>query len=361
METPRTARAALAGLTSILLLGALAACATPAGDSQGGSGEGGIWSAAEVAEASGSYAVTPLFAVPKDVEDLQLAFLNPGRSYAFFAAWSEGMQDAADFYGVTVSESDLEFKYEEALSAYEQQSIKQPVVVGSGGGAMNEVTLQAAVANGAKVVLIDGGMEGALDFGVSDEQVGILAVTTIADAVKEKLDGEWAGRDLLVVGISSASCEPCDARVRASFTEAQEQFGIDESATLRLEPPAVTDPATDAGTVFTDVLTANPDAVVVVVSYGDAPVVGAVNAARAADRGADILAIASGGDATSRAALREPANAGILLGSIDYQPYSEGWNWVEAAIAAHLGETFAPYEVTRVLTADNVDEFYPED
>lgn len=339
----------------------LVGCAAPADTGDTGTGATGTWTAAEVAEASGSYAVTPLYAVPKDVENLQLAFLNPGASYAFFAAWSQGIQDAADFYGVTVSISDLEFKYEEALSAYEQQSVKQPVVVGSGGGAMNEATISAATADGAKVVLIDGGMEGAVDFGVSDEQVGVLAVTTIADAVNERLAGDWADKELLVVGISAANCGPCDARVAASFDEAQAQFGIDESATFRIEPPTGTDPTVDAANMVTDFLTAHPDSAVVVVSYGDAPVVGAVNAARAADRGSDVIAIASGGDATSRAALRDAGNAGILLGSIDYQPYSEGWNWVEAAIATHLGDSFGAYEVTRVLTADNVDEFYPAD
>lgn len=352
-----TGAAALGAAAALTLVG----CATPVAPGDTGSGATGTWTAEEVAEASGSYAVTPLYAVPKDIENLQLAFLNPGASYAFFAAWSQGIQDAADFYGVTVSISDLEFKYEEALSAYEQQSVKQPVVVGSGGGAMNEATISAATANGSQVVLIDGGMEGAVDFGVSDSQVGVLAVTTIADAVKERVAGDWAGKELLVVGISAANCGPCDARVAASFEEAQTQFGIDESATFRLEPPTGTDPTVDAANMFTDFLTAHPNSAVVVVSYGDAPVVGAVNAARAADRGADVIAIASGGDATSRAALRDAGNKGVLLGSIDYQPYSEGWNWVEAAIATHLGDTFAAYEVTRVLTAENVDEFYPED
>lgn len=361
MEGRRGPRAAALGIAASLLLASVVGCSASADPEPTTPAESGTWTAEEVAEATGPYAVVPLFAVPKDVENLQLAFLNPGQSYAFFAAWSQGMKDAADFYGVTVSESDLEFKYEEALAAYEQQSVKQPVVVGSGGGAMNETTVQAATANGSKVVLIDGGMEGAVDFGVSDEQVGILAVTTIADLVKERVAADWAGKELLVAGITAASCAPCDARVQASFDEAIAQFGIDESATFRLEPPASSDPTTDAANMVTDFLTAHPDAAVVVVSYGDAPVVGAVNAARSANRGSDVVAIASGGDATSRAALRDPANAGILIGSIDYQPYSEGWNWVEAAIATHLGEPFGEYEVTRVLTAENVDEFYPED
>ena len=321
----------------------------------------GTFTAAEVAKATGEHQVKPLFAVPKSVGDLRLAFLNPGLSYAFFADWSKGMKDAAKFYGVSLDQSDLAFKYENSLSAYEQLSVKQPVVVGSGGGAMNAPTVQAAAANKAKVVVIDGALKGAVDFGVSDKTVGVLAVTTIADAVKKKVAGDWAGKKLVIAGIAASNCEPCDTRVNASFAEAEKTFGITADATFRLEPVSSADPSTDAGNTFTDFLTAHPNQVVVVVSYGDAPVVGAVNAARAANRADDVLAIASGGDATSRAALRDPANEGLLLGSIDYQPYSEGWNWVEAAIATHLGKKFSPYEVTRVLTSKNVDELYPAD
>ncbi|WP_309616801.1 substrate-binding domain-containing protein [Salinibacterium sp.] len=361
MSIKRIRKAAALSIAATFMLVSVSACATPTDTGSGTDGAEGVYTAKEVAEATGPYQVKPLFAVPKDIENLQLAFINPGESYAFFAAWSQGIKDAADFYGVTVDLADLAFKYENSLSAYEQLSVKQPVVVGSGGGAMNAPTVEAITANDAKVVVIDGAIDGGVDFGVSDDQVGVLAITTIADAVNEKLGGEWADKELIVAGISAANCAPCDARVAASFAEAQSTFGIEESATFRLEPAAGSDPTTDAANQFTDFLTAHPDAAIIVVSYGDAPVVGAVNATRAAGRAADVLAIASGGDTTSRAALRDPANASLLLGSIDYQPYSEGWNWVEAAIATHLGETFSAYEVTRVLTSDNVDELYPDD
>jgi len=102
-------------------------------------------------------------------------------------------------------------------------------------------------------------------------------------------------------------------------------------------------------------------------TYADAmracrkPVIGAVNAAKAAGRGGDVLAITNGGDEAARAAVRDPSNAGILVGSIDYQPYAEGWNFIEAAIATAMGQQFNTFSVDRVLTAQNVDSFYPND
>ena len=356
----RASRVALATLVAAGLAMVAGCTAAGGGTTDGGTGGGGTWSAAEVAEASGSRAVVPLFAVPKDLPDLQLAFANPGLSYPFFAEWSAGMHDAADFYGVNLDEVDLGFAYDTALSAYEQMSVKSPAVVGSGGGAFNAAVVEAATGNGSQVVVIDGALEGAKDFGVSDVEVGSLAITTITDATDEKLAGDWSGRDLYIVGISAANCPPCDTRVTQAFEDAAAAWNIPDDHQIRLEP-AGTDPTTSAGDTFTDYLTAHPDVVTLVVSYGDAPVVGAINAAKSADRAGDILAVCNGGDASARAALRDPDNQGILIGAVDYQPYSEGWNWVEAAIATHLGEDFGAYKVTRVLTSENVDEFYPDD
>jgi len=353
--TPLAVAAALA-IGATVLVG----CSTGTPSGGDGNGESGTWTAAEVSEASGARQVVPLFAVPKDVGDLQLAFANPGLSYPFFAEWSAGMHDAADFYGVKLDEVDLNFAYDTALSAYEQMSVKSPAVVGSGGGAFNAAVVEAATGNDSKVVVIDGALDGAKDFGVSDKKVGSLAVTTLTDAANEKLAGDWKGRDLYIVGVSAANCPPCDARIEQSFADAAAAWDIPADHQMRLEPVG-TDPTTSAADTFTDYLTSHPDAVTLVVSYGDATVVGAVNAAKSADRAGDVLAVCSGGDASARAALRDPDNAGVLVGAVDYQPYSEGWNWVEAAIATNLGEDFGTYEVTRVLTADNVDEFYPDD
>ncbi|MGH2604022.1 MAG: hypothetical protein ACRDJ9_32140, partial [Dehalococcoidia bacterium] len=66
--------------------------ATPAGDR---------FTPEEVAAATGNRLVTPIYAVPKNLqEDYLLAFLNPGQSVPFFRDWSEGMNAAAAFYGV---------------------------------------------------------------------------------------------------------------------------------------------------------------------------------------------------------------------------------------------------------------------
>jgi ABC-type sugar transport system substrate-binding protein len=98
-----------------------------------------------------------------------------------------------------------------------------------------------------------------------------------------------------------------------------------------------------------------------VVSYGDEAVIGSINAAKAANRGGDILAVSNGGDTAARLALRDHSDDGILVAAVDFQPYAEGWNWVEAAIATAMGKRFGTFTVQRVLTSADVNQYYPND
>ncbi|AUH44601.1 hypothetical protein CXR04_34395 [Streptomyces sp. CMB-StM0423] len=356
-----TSRRRLGGLTVVVSVAlVLTACGVEDGSGEMVEGGKGSYTAAEVAEATGTYKVRSLYAVPKTHERYRLAFINPSTSFPFFASWSQGMKAAAEFYGVDLMEADLAFKYDQAQSKYDDLAVKQPDLVGGGGSSLNAPTVAAANRDETPVLLIDGAMKGATDFGINDRQVGELAVEQLTGPVKEKQKSAWKGRKLIVAGISAGNCPPCDARVNAAFAKAQAEWGVSKSDTFRLVPPG-TDPTAAAQDTFTDFLTAHPDDVVAVVSYGDEPVVGALNAAKSGRRDQDVLAVANGGDTAARHALRDRANQDMLIGAIDYQPYAEGWNWVEAAIATLRAEDFAEYQVNRVLTADNVDKYYPDD
>jgi ABC-type sugar transport system substrate-binding protein len=324
-----------------------------------GASAGATYTAAEIEAATAGYRVKPLFAVPKQLpKKYRLAFLNPGLSYPYFATWSAGMKAAATFYGVDLDQADLNFKYDTQLDQYKQLSVKGPDVIGS--QPMNDSAYSQAKRDGVKIVLIDGTFKDVPHFGVDDEQVGKLAVDTMAAATKAKMSGAWKGKKVDVVGLTAPNCAPCDARVKASFTQAESTLGIPAANTTMLTPPGQ-DPTTSAGSTFNDFLTAHPNDAVLVVSYGDEPVIGSINAAKAANRGGDILAVSNGGDTAARLALRDSSNKDILVAAVDFQPYSEGWNWVEAAIATAMGKPFQTFTVERVLTSANVNEYYPND
>jgi ABC-type sugar transport system substrate-binding protein len=359
MRSTLRTKLVVCALAALIAASGCASSGGPGRTAAAGSGGGAAYTAAEVAAATGGYDVKPLFAVPKQLpKKYRLAFLNPGLSYPYFATWSAGMKAAAKFYGVDLDELDLNFNYDTELTQYQQEAVKYPDVIGS--QVMNEATYNQAAKDGTKIVLIDGSFQNAPHFGVDDQQVGKLAVDTIEAAAKAKMSGAWQGRTVDVVGLTSPNCAPCDARVKASFTEAESVLGIPAARTTMLTPQGQ-DPTTSAGSTFNDFLTAHPNDAVLVVSYGDEPVIGAVNAAKAADRGGDVLAVSNGGDSAARLALRDPSDKGILVAAVDFQPYAEGWNWVEAAIATAMGEKFGTFTVDRVLTAANVDEYYPQD
>jgi ABC-type sugar transport system substrate-binding protein len=329
------------------------------GGSTSAAADGATFTAAEVAAASGSYHVKPLFAVPKKLpKKYRFAFLSPGLSYPYFATWSAGMKDAAKFYGVDLDEADLNFKYDTQLDQYKQLAIKGPQVIGS--QPMNDATYSQAQRDGAKVLLIDGTFKDAPHLGVNDDQVGKLSVDTLVPAAQAKMSGAWKNRKVDVVGLTSPNCPSCDARVKASFTEAESKLGIPAANTTMLTPQGQ-DPTTSAGSTFNDFLTAHPKDALLVVSYGDEPIIGSINAAKAANRGGDVLAVSNGGDSAARLALRDTSNKGILVAAVDFQPYAEGWNWVEAAIATAMGKPFQTFSVGQVLTAANVDKLYPTD
>jgi ABC-type sugar transport system substrate-binding protein len=359
MSSRRT-RLAAGVLAALFVLSGCSSSGQKAGTSStAGASNGATYSAAEVAAATGTYQVKPLFAVPKQLpKKYRLAFLSPGLSYPYFATWSDGMKAAAKFYGVDLDQADLNFKYDTQLDQYKQLAVKGPQVIGS--QPMNDATYSQAGRDGVKTVLIDGTFKDAPHFGVNDEQVGKLAVDTMAQAAKAKMSGAWKGRKVDVVGLTSPNCAPCDARVKASFAEAEATLGIPAADTTMLTPQGQ-DPTTSAGSTFNDFLTSHPKDAVLVVSYGDEAVIGSINAAKAANRGGDVLAVSNGGDSAARLALRDSSDKDILVAAIDFQPYAEGWNWVEVAIATAMGKPFQTFSVERVLTSANVSQYYPQD
>ena len=234
MSFKSSGRRSLAVAAAFAIAVTLAACSS-GGTSGPKTGGSGTYTAAEVAAGSGAFKVKPLFAVPKTLpKKYSFAFLNNGKSNAFFATWSQGMTDAAKFYGVTFSEADLNFKYEDELSAYQQLSVKQPDVVGA--NVMNSAVYNAITKDKSKIVMIDGTFKNVPHYGVPDAQVGQLAIQTLADPAKAKIAGDWKGKKLDVVGMSAPNCAPCDARVKAAFTEAESTLNVPAANTTMLTP-----------------------------------------------------------------------------------------------------------------------------
>ena len=323
--------------------------ATPAGDR---------YTPEEVSAATGSKAVTPIYAVPKDLqEEYVLAFINPGQNIPFFHSWSEGMNAAADFYGVDFIETDLQLKYEETVNQFETLLVRDPDVLGTLTTAGPALKARADAA-GIPIIPIDIPIEGNPYFlGIPNEKAGRMGGELVAAAAQERLAGDWQGRNLVYIGLGETTCEPCETRVQEGLAAVRETLDIPDQNVVMLSTGGQTEPTL---TAMTDTLTAHPNDVMIIVAMNDEAAAGAIQAVRAAGRTEDVLMVSLGADRLGRDIMRADAD-GAIVALVDFNPWAQGWNWVEAAIAVAEGEEFAPYDISRIVTRENIDELFPDD
>ena len=101
-------------------------------------------------------------------------------------------------------------------------------------------------------------------------------------------------------------------------------------------------------------LTSHPQAVFGLISCWDALGMGVYNIATEAGREGDILMVTMGGDKPTMEFLKSKPKG--YYGILEFQPYCEGWSWLETGIAILEGEPFRPYQVDRFVTQETVDD-----
>ena len=318
----------------------------------------GVWTQSAVQAATGAHNVVTVFNVPKKLTQCTLAFLNPGLSYPYFATLSSGMFAAAKFYGVHFVQTNLNFNYGLAAQQFRTIEPEHPAVVGV---QTSNTALWSAVQSAHLPLLTVDSVQagdphhiGVNNVLVADEAAGMLAPAVQALLARQ---GAWEGKTLVYVGLSASDCPPCDQRVQAELAELRaDGVSISSSNTIITETyPGGRSPTVDsAQEYFADVLTAHPDDVFVVASFGDEPVVGALQAAKAAGRLGDLLAVSLGGDSVAVAALQDATYTGVYLGAVAFNPYSEGWNWVAAALAIAEHKSYSAYQASQILTTASV-------
>jgi ABC-type sugar transport system substrate-binding protein len=333
-----------------------AAPETTAADASSEAAGGATFTPDEVKAASDPWECGSVYPVPKDAAGTKLAFINPGPADPYVAAWSAGMKDAAEFYGVELKEGFLgNYDYSKLIDTYNTLGAFDPEVVGTSSDGPTAEALKAAVdADGSKLLLLDTKIDGAPQIGLENVEGGQIMGQELQKAVEPLLQGDWAGKDLVIVGITAEGCVPCDERVDGAF-EALQQF-LPESDTVKyirvVEKTATVDVIQRR---MTDTITANPDANFIVAALDDGSGGGAFNAVRQAGI-EDRARIASiGGD--NLAVENMLAGSPAYVASVDAKPYCEAWNWVEAALAVKAGQPFDTYPYTGVLTPANAESY----
>lgn len=310
---------------------------------------------AEVKKATGRHQVVSIYAVPKKLpKRYLLAFLNPGHTVPFFQDWSDAMKAAAKFYGVRFIETDLELKFENTVSSYETIAGRHPDVVGTlttAGTALKARTDKAKI----PIVPMEIAIPGVPYFlGIPNAKAGTLSGKYIAPLATKRLTSGWKGKNVVFVGLGSDNGE-VNKRVTAALAELRKTITIDDSNVVMIPCNGQADPCQ---TALTDTLTARPNDALVIVAMNDEAGVGALQAVKSQRRTSDALLVTQGADKAGRDMLRSDTS-GVMVGALDYNPWAEGWSWVEAAIAVTQHEKFRPYNVNRFVTRQNVDVLYP--
>ena len=313
------------------------------------------FTAAEVTAATGGHQVVPIYEVPKTLKErYKMAFLNPGKTVPFFVDWSDGMKAASTFYGVDFIETDLNLKFEDTVSSYETIAVQEPDVLGTlttAGVALKAQTDKV----GLPIIPIDIAIPGNPYFlGIPNDKAGQFAGAFIAKAAAAKIAGDWAGRTVTYIGLGSDNAD-VQKRVTSALDEIRKTVTIEDANVVYLLCNGQADPCQ---TATTDTLTARPNDVILIVAMNDEAGVGALQAVKSQNRTADVIMVTQGADKAGLDMIRGDTT-GVMLGAVDYNPWAEGWSWIEAAIAVAEGEEFRPYDVNRVITPDNIDEAYP--
>lgn len=346
------------GIGMLVILGA-AACSNDSDDSPEAapsSGSTQTHSAAEVEQASDPWKCASVYPVPESAAGTKLAFINPGPADPYVAAWSAGMQDAAEFYDVDLKEGFMgNYDYSKAIDTYRSISAFGPDVVGAATDGPTGEALAAAVrADGAKVLLMDTIVDGVPQIGLENVEGGQIMGDELVKSVEPLLEGDWADEPIVVLGLTAEGCQPCDERVEGAFESLQELLPeSDDVQYIKVVEKAATTDVMQRR--VTDIITANPDANFIVAALDDGSGGGAFNAARQAGI-EDRMRIASiGGD--NQAVDNLGKGSPSYVASVDAKPYCEAWNWVEAAIAVKNDEPFDPYPYTGVITPENANEY----
>lgn len=308
---------------------------------------GACWSAAQVKQATGKHDVIPIYCVPKKIPNYLLAFINPDLSNPYFKAWQDGMKAAATLYKVRFIDADAQNNYDTETSLYQTLNAQHPDAVGAHPG--NDVIAEEALSNHQPFTSIDGfgGTKANLSggIGIPDKQAGALAASLLAPYIKAKLAGPWKGKQVYFLGLGVPGCAPCQIRPQVAEATLKSQFKVKFSGAAFT--PQYADP-NYGQSWMTDQLTAHPDGRFVVVPLNDESLIGILQALKDAGKLSDALAATLGYDPTGASFLKTYPKT--VPAAVDFNPYSEGWNWVVASIARLRHAHYSQYKLGKTVT-----------
>lgn len=313
------------------------------------------YTADEIVEATGVEQCTQLAELPKAFsEPWKLAFINPNKAQSFWGQVSVGMNAAAEFYGVEFVEMDSAGGPD--IEMFETLLLNQPSVVGNHNSADYEAVAARALDENTPYIGFDNGPTefSPYIYGIPNGIAGTRGAELLIEGVEGRLADDWEGRELFFIEFTHNGIPACVDRTGAAATTFKEHFELDDEHVIQL------DLATGATEVdmMLSTLTAHPDAVFAMIPCWDGLGIAPYNAGVEAGREADLMLVTLGGDLPpAELLLTKPQG---YYGYIEFQPFCEGWGWVESALAIAEGVRFQPFQTRRAVTQADIEQRFAE-
>lgn len=213
------------------------------------------------------------------------------------------------------------------------------------------------------IVMVTGDyiVEGAYYFGANQYQAGVVLGRYLAEQVKERWDGQL---DAMIF----AACYQCGElliqRMDGILDGYKETFpNFPDDMVFRFENNNPTSQQTpNTRQIVTDFYTAHPDMThIVVATNNDEGGLGALSAVETMGKEENFLIVSHGGDTPFQEKIRA-GKGDLWIGSVAYMPERYG-EFMVPWLKDILDGKDVPREMSPehfVLTADNIDQYYPE-
>lgn len=312
------------------------------------------WTSAEVETGSGKWKCAPVAEIPKTLKKpWGVGYINLDSSHPFFSQWDQGMSAAAEFYGAKFIGMDA--SNGPSIDQLDPLLAQNPDVVGSQKD-MDAIAARA-LEEGIPYINIDEGQTeySPYTYGVPNGVAGKLAGEKLAEGLKQRMEGDWNGKELFFLEFTHSGVPACVTRTAAAAKAVKEGMGLDDEHVLKQDPFAI---GTTPPDMLLATLTSHPDAVFGLIPCWDALGIEPYNAARESGREGDILMLTMGADQPTLEFLKSKPTGYYAV--MEFKPFCEGWSWMETAIAIKEGIPFRPYSVKDFVTQDTVDARYAE-
>jgi len=317
------------------------------------------WTADDVTKATGREACGQVVALPKRLpRAYNLTFINPNKGHPFFGVWSQGMKDAAKFYKANFYEADAAGDAAKIPDLFETLLVRKPSAIGTGGQGPDVLDGIGARAQDLNLpfVGIDNGPNEYIpyNYGISDAFAGRLGAENLVKAVQARQQTDWKGKELFFVEFTYKPATACVTRTGAAAKTFKSAMKLDDKHVLMVDPST----GQNAADGMKAILAAHPNAVFAMIPCWDGLGFEPYNAAKDAGREKDVALFTLGGDKPSADLLKtKPVG---YVGYLEFQPYCEGWGWVETSLGILTGRTLKPYQTRRITLQADIAKRYAD-